>query len=278
MNATSAIPIISAAAVEAVLPGLRREFPLASRPATPPTLRAGNPTIEASGRTSREESIATPRKSRRTPPAIESSRSLVPSASENIALASRTSERRTMSAAIHGVNRAKRECGSVAPSRTAAMGGTRVARIAGNSPASSVMPMPTMSETTIVLVAKTRSALGRSTPSELKSASIPSARRRPRISPTMRREEPDDERLEDHGAEDLTPRRADRPQRRELARPLRDRDRERVEDDERADEEGDRGEREEEVAEDRRELADLVCLLLRLGTRAHDLGRAREDR
>ena len=73
--------------------------------------------------------------------------------------------------------------------------------------------------------------------------------------PDERREEPDDERLEDHRSEHLTPRRADRPQRRELARPLGDGDRERVEDHERADEERDAGEREQEVAEDLRELA-----------------------
>ena len=64
--------------------------------------------------------------------------------------------------------------------------------------------------------------------------------------------EPDDERLEDHRAEDLPPRRADRPQGGELARPLRDGDREGVEDDEGADEEGDAGEGEQEVAEDAR--------------------------
>ena len=36
MKATSAIPIISAAAVAAVRPGLRTELPLARRPAAPP--------------------------------------------------------------------------------------------------------------------------------------------------------------------------------------------------------------------------------------------------
>ena len=50
-------------------------------------------------------------------------------------------------------------------------------------------------------------------------------------------------------------RRAERAQRRQLARPLRDRDRERVEDHERADEERDAAEAEQEVAEDVDELA-----------------------
>ena len=48
--------------------------------------------------------------------------------------------------------RAKRDSGSVAPSRTAAIGGTRVARIAGLRLAMSVTRIPTSSETTIVRV------------------------------------------------------------------------------------------------------------------------------
>ena len=59
---------------------------------------------------------------------------------------------------------------------------------------------------------------------------------------------PDDERLDDDRAENLSPRRAERAQRRELARALGDRDRERVRDDERADEQRDAAEREEEPA------------------------------
>ena len=69
-----------------------------------------------------------------------------------------------MSPAIQGAYGANRDFGSVAPSLTAEIGGTRVARIAGKSPARSVIPTPTTSETTTVRVAKTRSAVGRSTP------------------------------------------------------------------------------------------------------------------
>ena len=96
--------------------------------------------------------------------------------------------------------------------------------------------------------------------------------------PDERGEQPDDERLEDHGPEHLPARRADRPQRGELPRPLGDGDREGVEDDERADEECDAGEREQEVAEELRELAHVVRLLLRLCRRAHDLRVLRKDR
>ena len=65
----------------------------------------------------------------------------------------------------------------------------------------------------------------------------------------------------------LAARGADRPQRRELARPLGDRDRERVEDDEGADEERDAGEREQEVADELRELDRLEVLGRLLGRR-----------
>ena len=79
-----------------------------------------------------------------------------------------------------------------------------------------------------------------------------------------RREQADHQRLQDHGAQHLPARRADRSQRGELARPLRDRDRERVEDHEGADEQGDAGERQQEVPDDRRERRDLVRVLARL--------------
>src|SRR3954451_2813592 len=70
---TSARPIISAAAVDAVRPGLRTEFWAASRPADPPRLRAGRPTTVASGRTRWLETIATPRNRSRVPAPIGTS-------------------------------------------------------------------------------------------------------------------------------------------------------------------------------------------------------------
>ncbi len=85
-KATRATPIISAAAVAAVRPGLRIELRRASPPAAPPTHRAGRPTTAASGRTSFDEIIATPTNRSRTPPAIASSRSAVPTSSTNIAV------------------------------------------------------------------------------------------------------------------------------------------------------------------------------------------------
>ena len=83
-KATSATPIISAAAVAAVRPGLRTEFRRASAPGAPPIQRAGSPTTEAIGRTSLDEIIATPTNSSSTPPAMESRRCAVPTSSANI--------------------------------------------------------------------------------------------------------------------------------------------------------------------------------------------------
>ena len=85
---------------------------------------------------------------------------------------------------MYGVNRANRPRGSVAPSRTAAIGGTRVARIAGKRPAISVTSVPTTNETTIVRVAKTVSVCGRSKFSDLNRAFSPTASPRPLKSPT----------------------------------------------------------------------------------------------
>ena len=75
---TSAIPIMRAAAVEAVRPGLRIEFARASRPALPPIFVAGQPSTEANGRTSQAEISATPMKSRNAPTPMARSRWVTP--------------------------------------------------------------------------------------------------------------------------------------------------------------------------------------------------------
>ena len=72
--------------------------------------------------------------------------------------------------AMYGPKRAKRDGGSSAPSRTAAIGSTRVARSAGRIAAISVTKMPTASATTTVRVAKTVPTCGRSMPNATKSA------------------------------------------------------------------------------------------------------------
>ena len=67
-NATSATPIMSAAAVTAVRAGLRVEFSRASRPLTPARRCSGAPTRAAIGRTSCGLNSATPRKIATEPP------------------------------------------------------------------------------------------------------------------------------------------------------------------------------------------------------------------
>ena len=66
-NETRARPTISAAAVEAVRPGLRTEFSRASVPGTPPKRCIGAPTTDATGVTSSGLSRATPRKTATAP-------------------------------------------------------------------------------------------------------------------------------------------------------------------------------------------------------------------
>ena len=60
--------------------------------------------------------------------------------------------------------------GSVAPSRTAAMGGTMVARSAGYTLASTVIPIPRASETTIVRVSVVSPLFGSVSPAPRRRA------------------------------------------------------------------------------------------------------------
>ena len=85
------------------------------------------------------------------------------------------------------------------------------------------------------------------------------------------------QRLDDDGEPHLTARCAERAQRRKLARALRDRDRERVDDHERTDEERDHPEGEEEVAKERDELIRVLGVLGRLGVTGPDLGVRGQD-
>ena len=80
--------------------------------------------------------------------------------------------------------------GSTAPSRTAAIGGTRVERSAGRKAASSVITTPTSSDTMIVRVANTVLACGRSMPNDTSSEFSPLASARPRNRPTTEASSP----------------------------------------------------------------------------------------
>ena len=243
----SARPIISADAVAAVLLGFRIAFSRASVPAVPPILVPGQPSSEASGRTARlafsetpmkRISVPNPRARRRL--AVVRPPPKIPKTSTRIPRASVTSE-------ATGPKRDRRATGSAAPSRTAAIGGTRVALIAGRRLASRVTMIPTNRLTTIVRVARTVSPFGNSTPMPTKSAFRPFASHQPEEEADHRGDRTNDERLQQDGAQHLPARTADRPERCELPHSLRDGDRERVRDHERADEESDRTEGEQEL-------------------------------
>ena len=152
----------------------------------------------------------------------------------------------------------------VSASRMASTGSTCVARRAGMTPETSVAITPTRSPTMMVRGATTVDVPGSSRPK-------PAIRLRRAGRQQQAAEDADDggqhadHRGLDHDrAEDLAPRRAERPQQRELARALRDGDRERVEDQEAADEHGDAGEDEQGDLDEAERLADVRGALLGL--------------
>ena len=157
-SVTSARPIISAAAVRAVRTGLRCELRSASRPAAPAIRSEGWPTADAIGTTRRDETSQKATNMNRQPSAVTSSDVPVsrpptaPQTSSTIATTAVTGRSQPC--------RVRRPGGSVAPSRTAAIGGMAMARRAGMIVASIVMPTPSTSDTTIVRVASTRPACG----------------------------------------------------------------------------------------------------------------------
>ena len=180
---TRARPIISADAVEAVRAGFRIALSRARIPGAPPIDRAGAPRTLASGRTTFAAFIETPMKRKKTPrPSTRRRRPVgiplarAPRETAAIAATSTTSD-------VTAPYFAQREGGSTEPSRTAAIGGTRVARRAGRMLATRVTSVPTSSETTIVRVEKTVAPCGRLIPIATKSAFSSFASPRPRNSP-----------------------------------------------------------------------------------------------
>ena len=133
-----------------------------------------------------------------------------------------------------------------AKARRAAIGGTRVERSAGISEETKVTTTPTISETMTVRDSITRPVVGRSIPIASKRALSRSAMRKPPTIPMIAPTQPDHDRLDQDRAEDLAPRGAERAQHPELGDPLGDRDREGVEDQEGADEDGDEAEDQQE--------------------------------
>ena len=171
---TRVSPIISAAAVEAVRLGLRTEFALASSPATPPLRRAGKPTRRVSGLTMCGAAKATPTKSAQDPDAEQQDdRQRCRARSRRSPTQMAATDAAITATAVLSEWAAKREGGSVEPSRTAAIGGTRVARRAGTMLASTVITVPSASETRTVRSANTIPASGRSPPIAVSSLASP---------------------------------------------------------------------------------------------------------
>ena len=182
-NTTSASPIISAAAVVAVRPGLRMAFSRARRPVMPRRRSIGRPVTEASGRTSRGEKSDTPNRISTAPPprspAAEPESSIPP----NSPTSSIARPRAPSTIATIVGSRPILRCSASSDSSSAAIGVMRVARSAGARAASSVTTTPTSSETTIVRGATTVPVLGRSMPTALKSSLIRKAKATPPAMP-----------------------------------------------------------------------------------------------
>ncbi len=201
--------------------------------------RAGEPSVLASAGMKGVDSIATPTKTSSVPTIMNSSTCVVSRPGPN-SPQTRPAKPSTVSSTAAGVRkRANRPGGTVAPSRTAAIGGTRVARMAGKMLAISVTRMPSPSATTTVRPVKTRPLFGSVKPDRVEQLEEAGREREPEEEPDQRGDHTHHERLHDDGPAHLPARRAERSQRRELPRALRDRDRERVDDHEGADEERD---------------------------------------
>ena len=198
---TSATPIISAADVVAVRPGLRSVFSRASLPVTPRSFSIGLPMIEASGATRLPASIATPMKSRIRP--RPSSGSAAPKdevANSPPAIAITPSAKRPRAIQVRRLVFAE---STVAVSRSASRGVTRVARSAGTTDEPSVATMPTMSGAMIAAAGITVPDWGSSKPIALNRPVTSCNEPEPGEDAEERCEQPKDQCLDDHAGENL---------------------------------------------------------------------------
>ena len=159
---------------------------------------------------------------------------------------------------------------SMATSRRAAIGFTRLDRTAGHRAETTVMTVPTTKAVITVDGAITMEPPGTSRPTALSRARRPNDISTPTPRPTAEATTPDRDRLEHHRAHDLGPAGADGPQHGHVPRPLGDDDGEGVVDDEHPDEQGDVGEGQEEGVEE-------AQVLLEVGLAVGGVGRAGDD-
>ena len=241
---TSAMPIMSAPAVFAVRRGLRITLPRASRPTGRHRTNGQASTPEGPAREHRRrgehaEHDARPRRRRARAPAWSAVGSSSATHDRGDPGDHRARRRRPRGA------RSERS-GSATSSRIASTGGTSAARRAGSAAASTLTSVPTSTETTSVNPSSGTS------PGELHARTVPSTPREHHDEPEpardaeRRAEHPDDRGLQHDRGEHLQRRRPDGAQQRELAHPLPHPHRERVGDDEAADEQRDPGEDQQE--------------------------------
>ena len=268
---TSATPIMSAAAVDAVRRGLRTAFSRASRPGMPRQRGSGAPMARPTGRAITGPSTATPMNRANTP---RPTSWIPPSPNSPTGARPRRAPR----------SRRRSRCagrGAATPPRSRAAppsGRSRAARRAGSRAATNVTITPSAIEITNVDGLITRSDVGTSKPNAPITARSPIARPRPTPTPTIDATNPTRNASPSTDVPHLAARRAERAEQRELARPLGDDDRERVDDDERADEQGDDREDQQERGEEPEALLDLVLLLLDQLGAGDDLDPALVDR
>ena len=180
---TTPRPIISAEAVAAVRPGFLTLLSRARRPLTGAIFCRGQPSRPASGLMRYLLTIARAMNTSTAPTATVPSRDVVlpgPYMPATIPSAPSTAT----AAAKYGLKRANRDGGSTAPSCRAAMGGTRVARVAGITAESRVTMMPTASATMTVRGASTSPLCGMSIFAAAKSLRMPAAIPRPARMPS----------------------------------------------------------------------------------------------
>ena len=150
-------PIISAAAVFAVRAGLRPAFSRASRPRRPaePLERPADDPRQRAHDVARDHGDGD-EEQHRAEAHLEQARRGRRVAEEAEAHEADAGQRDDDRAGV--AKRLRRDGGSAAPSCSAATGGTRVARSAGTSAATSAVPMPTTSATTTVRGSRPRPA------------------------------------------------------------------------------------------------------------------------
>ena len=275
---TSARPIISAAAVEAVRPGLRTEFSRASRPAEPPRRAAGRPTSAAIGFTRRGASMAMPTNSASTPtPSVSATRPPRDAAEQadgdrgeragdddhrGVRTRGRASARRRGRRAFTD-RRDRRHAGGAQ--------GRDDARHERDDRAGEHADDHRAAREHRAGLRQVHAERGEQRAHALGDPE-------PEHEPEHGGDEPDDEPFEHDRAHDLAPRGAERAQRRELARALGDGDRERVEDHERAHEQRDAAEAEQEVRDELQALVGVLGVGRGLRVAGLDVGAGRQQR